>query len=150
MKYSTKVKMDLSGLKKLRSEIRLTTVEVGWLDNVEHWTGDINVPSLAAALHFDSPWSDRFMIDDSKVLQVSKIVSQNLNHFFGVVPFSKVANNIGDGLTNQIRLNIIDVSNPANSEEWAEYKGFNDPLIYGSAYGEEPNLMSALSWRVYT
>lgn len=150
MKYSTKVKMDLSGLKKLRSELRLTTIEVGWLDNVEHWSRTINVPSLAATLHYDSPWADRFMLDDSKVLQVSKIVKQQLNYFFGCVPLVKLANNIGEELTNQIRVNIIDVSAPANSDEWAQEKGFNDPLIYGSAYGEEPNLLSALSWKVYT
>ena len=61
---------------------------------------------------------------------------------------AQVAACIGQESKDQIEQNIVSVSSPKNSDGWADVKGFNDPLRFGSRTGEEPNLISELTFRV--
>ena len=145
MKVSTKI--DLSGLKKLQRQLKSTSVEVGYIDSKEHWLSEVPVAQVAANLHYWSPWKDTFMLSDSKRAQVQKIVTTELKRL-GVVGIDTVAKCVGEKAVNQIEVNIKGVSSPANSTEWTEIKGFNDPLRFGSRTGEEPNLISELTFKV--
>lgn len=144
--------MDLSGMDKLKKQLKSTEVDVGYLHPVEHWnsspTNPITVPALAAHYHYNSPWADSFMLDYTRNLQVNGIVQANLKSSFGNTTVHHVAHNIGRDLRKTIQTNIENTVSPSNAPSWVERKGFNDPLIYGSDTGEAPNLISELSWEV--
>ena len=66
----------------------------------------------------------------------------------GMMSFAQVATCIGQESKEQIEKNIISVDSPKNSDDWANVKGFNDPLRFGSRTGQEPNLISELTFKV--
>lgn len=152
MKITTKLKMDLSGMEKLRKKLRTTSVDAGWLHEVNHWNSDpknpITVPTLAAHLHYNSEWEDSFMLSYKRNMEVNTIVQINLNKYLGILDIPVIADRIGADMAKRIKVNIEDVSSPANNTNWASIKGFNDPLIYGSASGKTPNLLSEINWEV--
>lgn len=145
MKVSTKI--DTRGLKKLQKQLQNTHVDVGWIDSPNHWMSDVPVAQVASSLHDWSPWRDSFMLSETRIKQVQSIVATELQKF-GDVGFWNVLRNVGEKAKDQIEVNIRGVSSPPNSEAWAAVKGFNDPLIFGSRTGEEPNLISALTFKV--
>ena len=145
MKVSTRI--DYSGLRKLQKQLKSTSVDVGYIDSKDHWLSEVPVAQVAANLHYWSPWKGTFMLSDSKKQQVQEIVTTELRKF-GITSIDTVARNVGKKAVNQIEVNIKGVSSPANSTEWAEIKGFNDPLVFGSRTGEEPNLISELTFKV--
>ena len=142
MKVSTKV--DLSGLKKLQKQLKSTSVDVGYIDSKNHWMNpNIPVATVAAHLHYWSPWKDTFMLSEDKINQVQKIVTSELA-FFGLKSMTQIAKEVGKKAAYQIEVNINNVQSPPNSKEWESYKGFNKPLVFGSREGFEPNLVSEL------
>ena len=151
MKITTSLKMDLSALNKFKSEVNRTKIEVGWLTGVEHWRSSplnpITVAGLAAHLHYYSDWRGQFMFDSSKKNQVQDIIDSNLSHSLSL-DFKSTAKMVGYELAESLRINIIEVKSPANSPKWAEIKGFNDPLIFGSRVGASPNLLSEVGYQV--
>lgn len=42
----------------------------------------------------------------------------------------RLINDLGDRVADVIRVTIEDWSSPPNSKRWADFKGFNDPLVY--------------------
>lgn len=146
MKVSTKV--DLSGLKKLKRQIETTKVDVGYIDSKDHWMNKgIPVAQVAENLHYWSPWKKTFMLDVENKEQVQSIVNRELSKL-GMMSFAQLATCIGQESKEQIEQNIISVSTPKNSDEWIAVKTFNDPLRFGSKTGQEPNLISELTFKV--
>lgn len=146
MKVSTKI--DLSGLKKLKRQIETTKVDVGYIDSKDHWMNKgIPVAQVAENLHYWSPWKGTFMLDTENQSQVQTIVNRELSKL-GMMSFAQVATCIGQESKEQIEKNIISVDSPKNSDDWANVKGFNDPLRFGSRTGQEPNLISELTFKV--
>lgn len=145
MKVSTKI--DYSGLRKLQRQLKNTSVDVGYIDSKDHWLSEVPVAQVAANLHYWSHWKGTFMLSEAKRSQVQEIVTTELKRL-GVVGIDTIAKCVGEKAVNQIEVNIRGVSSPANSTEWAEIKGFNDPLVFGSRTGEEPNLISELTFKV--
>ena len=146
MKISTR--MDLSGLKKLKRQLETTKVDVGYIDSKDHWMNKgIPVAQVASNLHYWSPWKKTFMLDTDNSAQVQSIVTKELQKL-GMMSVTQVAACIGQESKDQIEQNIVSVSSPKNSDGWADVKGFNDPLRFGSRTGEEPNLISELTFRV--
>lgn len=151
IKMNVKFKADWSPLNKLVKQMNHTCVNVGWLNNVDHWTSTpenpITVPQLAALLHYWSPWADQFMFTRNEGTQVFNIVEHKLR-WLSSDNFKEVANNIGSALSFQLKENIENVSTPSNSPKWSDVKGFNDPLIFGSAYGQSPSLLGEVKWEL--
>ena len=146
MKISTKI--DLSGLKKLKRQLETTKVDVGYIDSKDHWMNKgISVAQVANNLHYWSPWKKTFMLDVENKAQVQSIVTKELRKL-GMLSVAQVAKCIGSDAKDKIVDNIISVDSPKNSTEWADVKGFNDPLRFGSRTGQEPNLISELTFRV--
>ncbi len=150
MKVSTKI--DKKGLRRLQRQLKNVSVDVGYIDSKNHWMsvrdGDpVPVAQVAMNLHYWSPWADSFMLSEQKKSQVQSIVSTQLKKL-GFISVAEIAKLVGEQATNQIEVNIKGTSSPSNSEGWAEIKGFNDPLVYGSKIGEEPNLISELTFKV--
>ncbi len=146
MKISTKV--DLSGLKRLKRQIQTTKVDVGYIDSKDHWMNKgIPVAQVASHLHEWSPWKGTFLLGVENKDQVQTIVTNELRKF-GMLSLDQVAKCIGQESKDQIEQNIISVSTPKNSDEWAAVKDFNDPLRFGSKTGQEPNLISELTFKV--
>lgn len=150
IKFTTKI--DKKGLRRLQRQLKSTSVSVGYIDSKNHWMsvrdGDpVPVAQVAMNLHYWSPWADSFMLSEQKKSQVQSIVSTQLKKL-GFISVAAIAKLVGEQATNQIEVNIKGTSSPSNSEGWAEIKGFNDPLVYGSKIGEEPNLISELTFKV--
>lgn len=145
MRVSTKV--DLSGLKKLQRQLRNVSVDVGYIDSKDHWYSEVPVAQVAANLHYWSPWRDTFMLSESRVGQINNILQSELSKL-GVVSIAQIATCVGEKAVKQIEVNIKNVSSPPNSQAWADVKGFNDPLVFGSRTGDEPNLISELTFKV--
>lgn len=145
MKVSTRI--DTSGLKRLQKQLKSTYVDVGWIDSPNHWMSDVPVAQVASSLHHWSPWRDSFMLSDTRTKQVQAIVTTELQKF-GSISLASVVRNVGEKARDQIEVNIKGVSSPPNSDEWEAVKGFNDPLVFGSEKGYEPNLISALTFKV--
>ncbi len=145
MKVSTRI--DKRGLKKLQAQLKNTSVNVGYIDSKIHWDNDVPVAQVAANLHYWSPWENTFMLTETRKSQINDAIKQEINTL-GVESIESVAGSVGKRLAKQIQVNIREVSTPPNSEGWAEIKGFNDPLIYGSRIGQEPNLISELTYKV--
>lgn len=153
MKMTTK--MDISGFKELKKQLERTKVDVGYIDTPNHWLSekrghDLPVAALASHLHDHSPWADQFMLSESKTLEVTKSVQEVLAVSFGKVPTYATASLIGVKLAKDIEHNIQSVTSPPNSTEWANIKGFNNPLVFGSdsRVNEAPNLVSELTHKV--
>ena len=144
--------MDLSGMKKLKALLRRTEVDIGWLSGVNHWSSTpsnpITVPTLAHNLHEYSAWQGQVLFERGDSFKISSVVQDNLRKSLGVVPFNMVATNIGSDLKDLLTISIQNVSTPENSPQWAAIKTFNDPLIYGSHFGNTPNLLSEIKWEV--
>lgn len=152
MRVTIKTKSNLTPFKKLIKQVNSKVVKVGWLDSKEHWTGGLSVADVAAIQHFDGSWgesnsSGSFALDESQKNQVKAIVNQNI-HSFGMDSIENILIDIGEDAVATIRYNILSASSPPNSESWAQQKGFNDPLVYGSGQGEEPNLYSEVKFKV--
>jgi hypothetical protein len=148
MKVSTKI--DFSGLKKLQKDLKNNSVNVGYIDSKEHWVQEgQSVADVASHLHYWSAWNDTFMLSEDKQSQVQEIVNDLLPRL-GRVPFESIARTIGKYGEQAIEENIVNVTSPSNSPEWAEIKGFNDPLIFGSGSGQEPNLISEITSKIGT
>ena len=146
MKVSTKI--DLSGLKKLKRQLETTKVDVGYIDSKDHWMNKgVPVAQVANNLHYWSPWKATFMLDEGNKSQVQSIVTKELRKL-GMMSVAKVAACIGSDAKDQIEVNIVTTSSPKNSDSWAEVKTFNNPLQFGSVTGQEPNLISELTFRV--
>ena len=145
MKVSTKV--DFSGLKKLQKQLRNVSVDIGYIDSKDHWMSKVPVAQVASSLHYYSPWADSFMLSETKRESIKKLVHSELTKL-GFVDIYKVADCIGREGVGLIEVNIKSVNSPRNSTEWADFKGFNDPLVFGSRTGEEPNLISELTYKV--
>jgi hypothetical protein len=148
IKVKTSTKIDMSGLDKLRKQLKQNSVNVGYINSKEHWMneGD-SVGEIASHLHYWSAWKDTFMLSESKASQVEKIVASEMDRL-GSTSVTQWASSIGNKAAKQIAKNIDDVQHPPNKDEWVKVKGFNDPLEYGSRDGEEPNLISELTYRV--
>lgn len=153
MKMTTK--MDISGFKELKKQLERTKVDVGYVNTPNHWLSakmghDFSVAALASHLHDNSPWADQFMLSESRSSEVNNTVQQVLSVSFGKMPNHLTANLIGMQLAEDIKDNINNVSSPPNSTEWADIKGFNDPLVFGSdsRIGETPNLISEITHKV--
>lgn len=147
IKMNVSTKINMKGLEKLKKQIKGSHVDVGWIDSKDHWMSEVPVAQVASSLHDWSPWRDSFMLSDTRVAQVQSVVNSELPKL-GSDNFNHIISNIGEKAKNQIEVNIRGVSSPSNSEEWAAIKGFNDPLIFGSRTGEEPNLISELTFKV--
>ena len=148
MKVSTKI--DFSGLKKLQKDLKNNSVNVGYIDSKEHWMNEgQSVADVASHLHYWSAWNDTFMLSEDKQSQVQTIVDTALNRL-GEVPVRAVAERIAAVAEQQIQSNIIEVTSPSNSPEWVAIKGFDDPLLYGSRSGQEPNLISEITSKIGT
>lgn len=145
MKVSTKI--DLSGLKKLQRQLRNVSVDVGYINSKDHWYSEVPVAQVAANLHYWSPWNDTFMLSESKVNQVNNIVRTELQKL-GALSITQVATCVGERAVKQIEVNIQSVTSPPNSKDWADVKTFNKPLVFGSRTGDEPNLISELTFKV--
>jgi hypothetical protein len=149
MSIKVTVSVDNKALAALVKQINNTQIEVGWLDNVDHWNTEggqtIKVPMLASHLHFHSKWDDSFMFSQTRVRQVDRIVSSTLNSGSS---FRNTTVLIGKRLHDQLRDNILSVTSPHNDPEWAAHKGNNKPLQHGSLSGSTPNLISSISSRV--
>lgn len=137
---------DHSGFADLEKEMNRTSVEVGWLDNVEHWASDGNptimIPWLASHLHYYSPWEDSFMFSQTRTKQVDAVVQAALHKGMA---FNNTAIYIGKQLEARLKKNIESVTSPSNDPKWAAKKGNNKPLQWGSLNGNTPNLISSIS-----
>lgn len=147
LKIKVSTKVDTTGLRKLHRRLKNFHVDVGWIDSPDHWMSDIPVSVVASSLHHWSPWRDSFMLSLSKSQQVKNIVASEISKI-GSLSMYTIAENVGKKAKDQIEVNIRSVSSPQNSEEWAAVKGFNDPLLFGGRTGDEPNLISALTFKV--
>ena len=150
----TKTTVDMSGFKALQAQLKAIKLDVGYVDAKNHWwaekTGNYwPVSALAADLHYYSPWADSFMLSETKYNEVNATVHWVLSKSFGKSPLSTVMVKLGNELKDDIVTNIKEVDSPANNEKWASYKGFNDPLVWGSEIGNEPNLVSEVSYKVH-
>lgn len=146
MKVSTKI--DTKGLRELRKQLKKHSVNVGYIDSPEHWMneGD-SVGEIASHLHYWSAWKDTFMLSDTKKSQVSEIIRDEIQHLPNMT-VAQWAKRIGQQAASQIETNLLTVTVPSNSIGWQEIKGFNDPLAFGSAIGQEPNLVSEITFKV--
>lgn len=137
---------DHSGFAALEKEINRTSVEVGWLENIEHWASDgnptITIPWLASHLHFHTAWDDTFMFSQTRTKQVDAVVQSALHRG---MTFQGTAMYIGKQLEAKLKSNIEAVTTPSNDPKWAAKKGNNKPLQYGSLTGDSPNLISTIS-----
>lgn len=137
---------DHSGFAALEKEINRTSVEVGWLENVEHWASDgnptITIPWLASHLHFHTAWDDTFMFSQTRTKQVDAVVQSALRRG---MTFQGTAMYIGKQLEAKLKSNIESVTSPSNDPKWAAKKGNNKPLQWGSLNGNTPNLISSIS-----
>lgn len=145
--------MDTSGFQELKKQLERLKVDVGWIDTPNHWMASLTnhsftVANVASDLHYYSRWEDSFALSETRTDQVNDVVHKTLNTSFGKVPTYQVASLIGHNLQNAVEVNIKAVNSPDNSAEWAEVKGFNDPLVFGSRIGETPNLISELTHKV--
>lgn len=142
------LKVDTSEFTKFANNLKSTEIDVGWLKREVHWTNKITVPELAAHLHFDSAWKGEFMFDDTPEFkrQINPIIGWATKYLSPDTTTFKMR--VGEELVDRLKENIDEVSSPSNNELWAEKKGFNDPLIFGSYYGYEPNLISSISYEV--
>lgn len=155
MSVKMTTKMDLSGFNELKKQLERMKVDVGYINTPTHWLSakmghDFSVAALASHLHDNSPWADQFMLSESKKSEVNTTVQKVLVTSFGKVSPHLTANLIGMQLAEDIKDNINNVSSPSNSTEWADIKGFNDPLVFGSdsRVNETPNLISELTHKV--
>ncbi len=137
---------DHSGFAALEKEINRTSVEVGWLENIEHWASDgnptITIPWLASHLHFHTAWDDTFMFSQTRIKQVDAVVQSALRRG---MTFQGTAMYIGKQLEAKLKSNIESVTSPSNDPKWAAKKGNNKPLQWGSLNGNTPNLISSIS-----
>lgn len=145
--------MDTSGFQELKKQLERVKVDVGWIDSPNHWMAsiaghDFTVANVASDLHYYSRWEDSFALSETRAKEVNEVVHRTLDKSLGNVPVHTVANLIGNNLQKIVETNIKEVDSPDNSEEWANIKGFNDPLVFGSRIGETPNLISELKHRV--
>lgn len=146
MSIKVSVSVDNTALLALVKQINSTQVEVGWLDNVEHWSDNgtserFNIPTLASHLHFHSKWDDSFMFSQTRVKQVDGIVQASLGSGSS---FKGAAGLIGKRLEAQLKKNIVAVTTPPNSPVWTARKGNSKPLQWGSINGSTPNLISSI------
>jgi len=153
MSITTKVKVDTSAFKKLKAQMEALKVDVGYINSPNHWLSskrgkEFSVAALASHLHYYSDWDDTFMLSDTKKSEVSRTVNTVLNTTFGNIPPTAVATLIGVALGKDIAVNIQNVSYPPNEDRWASIKTFNDPLVYGSAIGSTPKLISEITHKV--
>lgn len=144
---TVRTEIKTSGLDKLMRQLKNASINVGYINSPNHWNNDFPVAQLASHLHYWSPWRDQFMLSQSKSDQVKNVVISEMGRF-GNTSFDVILENIGVRLRDQIKDNIIAVSIPPNSESWANEKGFNDLLRHGSMIGQEPNLISELTFEV--
>ena len=149
----SKTSINMSGFLALKKQLQATKVEVGYVDAKNHWwaakSGNFwPVSALAADLHYYSPWADSFMLSDTKYAEINTTVQWVLKRNFGQVPFQVVVRKLGEELKDDIVNNIRDVDSPENNPKWAAYKNINDPLVFGSAHGYEPNLVSEVSYKI--
>lgn len=152
VKIKTKVSINYEGFRKLKKDIEKYKAQVGYINSPTHWGGSLTVGELAQILHYDSPWGrfgpdGGFMLDTTNQEQTQKIVNYGLS-YLGKMDFKSVVKMIAEEGREVIVYNISQTSNPPNSASWAEAKGFNDPLRFGSAYGQEPNLISEVKAKV--
>lgn len=146
MKVTTKV--DFSGLKKLRKQLQENTVNVGYINSKDHWMSEgVPVAQVASHLHYWSPWKGQFMLSEDNKEQVTNIISSEL-HNINIGSIAVFSRKVGSKAVKQIESNIVNVTTPRNSKEWADIKTFNDPLVFGSRIGESPNLISELTFKV--
>lgn len=153
MGFKATTKVDMSVFNKLKSQIKNTDIDVGYINSPNHWWAQKHghywpIAALATDLHYYSPWQDTFMLTPTRYAEINSTVHWVLNQSFGKIPFILVCNRIGSELSDDLKENIREVNSPANSEQWASYKGFNDPLIFGSEYGNTPNLISEVTFKV--
>lgn len=146
MSIKVSVSVDNTNLSALIKQINNTQVEVGWLDNEDHWSDKgtserFNIPTLANHLHFYSEWDDTFMFSQTRVKQVDGIVQASLGSGSS---FKGAAGLIGKRLEAQLKKNIVAVTAPPNSSVWAARKGNSKPLQWGSINGSTPNLISSI------
>jgi hypothetical protein len=146
MKVSTKI--DTKGLRELRKQLKQHSVNVGYIDSPEHWMneGD-SVGEIARHLHYWSAWKDTFMLSETKKSQVADIVRDEIR-FLPNMSVAQWTRRIGQQAASQIEENILTVQIPRNSIGWQQIKGFNDPLAFGSVVGQEPNLVSEITFKV--
>jgi len=148
IKMKVTTKLDTSGLKKLRRQLKQQSVNVGYINSKDHWMNDgVPVAQIASHLHYWSPWKGQFMLSENNKQQVTDIIRSELS-FLSVDNVVFFSNKVGAKAAKQIEKNIINVEVPPNSKEWADIKGFNDPLRFGSRIGESPNLISELTFKV--
>lgn len=147
-KVTSSTKIDKSGFEQLLKNAVSKSVDVGYINSPTHWKNDVPVAQIAATLHYDSAWNDTFMLSDTKESEVKSIVSFALNKVKDSLDLSKAAVIVGKDAVITIEENILGATSPANSKEWAAEKGFNDPLVHGSRIGQEPNLISELTYKV--
>lgn len=150
IKMKVTTKLDTSGLKKLRRQLKQHSVNVGYINSKDHWMNEgVPVAQIASFNHHWSPWKGQFMLTASNKQQVTDIIKSELPSI-GAVSVIEFASRVGKKSVEQIAKNIVSVQVPPNSKEWAEIKGFNDPLVFGSKIGEAPNLISELTFKVGT
>ena len=148
IKMKVTTKLDTKGLKQLRRQLQKQSVNVGYIDSKDHWMNDgVPVAQIASYLHDWSPWKGQFMLSEMNKQQVTDIIKSELS-FLSVDNVVLFSNKIGTKAAKQIERNIINVEVPQNNKEWADIKGFNDPLRFGSKIGESPNLISEITFKV--
>lgn len=147
MKFRSNTRV-LSGM--IRS-IKQNKIKVGWIDSKDHWMNPgVPVAQVAANLYYDSPWgglNNTLIYDRWHVDQIRSILSKDLK-LLGAGTFREVLNITGEHLQQQLVRNIVETDSPSNSGWWADWKGFNKPLQYGSLTGETPNLISEVTYKV--
>jgi hypothetical protein len=149
----SKTSVNMSGFLALKKQLQATKIEVGYVDAKNHWWAAKSghfwpVSALAADLHFYSPWADSFMLSETKYAEINATMQWVLKTSFGKAPFSVVVKKLGEELKDDIVSNIQSVNSPSNNPMWASYKGFNNPLVFGSEMGYEPNLVSEVSYKI--
>lgn len=149
----TKTTVNMSGFLALKKQLQATKIEVGYVDAKNHWwaakSGNFwPVSALAADLHYYSPWADSFMLSETKYAEINATVHWVLKNYFGKAPFKVMVKKLGEELKDDIVNNIQSVNSPSNNPIWASYKGFNNPLVFGSEMGYEPNLVSEVSYKI--
>ena len=136
------VKLDLSGVKQLRSrleQVALHQVDVGFLDSQAHPAeppGGLNLPSIALIQEMGAPEANiperPFMTETfrtSGAFQFAKRALQLIFRGAGTDVRHSLFSRLGKFVALEMSRNIKDWSEPANAPKTVAKKGFNDPLI---------------------
>lgn len=132
-------KLDLSGLDALIKNVKAIDnmeVQPGFFD--DRYGSENDNLYVAQVAHFNNtgtshaprrPFMDNAFEDKSSKVLANKAMSDVFSAVIAGRPVTPALSKLGEAFVDIIKTNIDDYPG-SNSKWWAEFKGFNDPLLY--------------------